>query len=197
MRSALVLSILLSGLTTAAYSAPTEQQAFESAVAEDAERAARRERLFGQLKAAQSEEEGRRLEQAIWQFWMDGAPNADARQLVEDGMARRSDYDLRGAEDLLGEAIAIAPTYPEAYNQRAFVRFLLEDFGGALDDLEQTLELEPDHFGALAGLYHVHLRQGRLKAAFGALRQAVGIHPWISERSALPASEQPNKAIEL
>ncbi len=196
MRTGVLLFITLASLSTPVVHAAPES-APQSLTQDDAERVARKGRLFSQLRNARSEAEGRAMESAIWQFWMEGAPTPEVRELVEQAMERRGSYDLRGAEAILDDAIDAAPHYAEALNQRAFIRFLREDFGGALDDLERTLELEPDHFGALAGLYHVLTRQGRLDAAFGALRRAVEIHPWIRERSALPADRQPPEATEL
>jgi tetratricopeptide (TPR) repeat protein len=82
--------------------------------------------------------------------------------------------------------IKTAPSYAEAWNQRAFVRFLRDKDASALSDLEKTIELEPDHFGALAGMYHVLMRMGRTEVALSALTRAVTIHPWIQERGLLP-----------
>jgi hypothetical protein len=82
--------------------------------------------------------------------------------------------------------IETAPTYAEAWNQRAFVRFLREKDAGALSDLEKTIELEPDHFGALAGMYHVLMRMGRSRAAVASCHARLTIHPWIQERGLLP-----------
>ena len=87
--------------------------------------------------------------------------------------------------------IEAAPDYAEGYNQRAFVRFLREDFEGSLSDLEKTLEYKPWHFGALSGMYHVLRVQSRHSAALALLRKAVVIHPWIQERGALPKEMWP------
>ena len=54
-----------------------------------------------------------------------------------------------------------------------------------------ALILEPNHFGALSGLYHVLQRQDRRDAALNMLRLAVEIHPWLNERSALPEEMWP------
>jgi hypothetical protein len=50
----------------------------------------------------------------------------------------------------------------------------------------RTLELEPRHFGALAGLFLVLFRRGRIEQANAFLVRAVQIHPWLKERSMLP-----------
>lgn len=145
-----------------------------------------RDRLFTALAGARTEAEGQAVEDEIWRFWLDLAPDARSRALVDEAMRRREAYDLAGAEKLLDEAVKLAPSFAEVWNQRAFVRFLRDNDGGAESDLLKALGLEPKHFGALSGLFHVLVRQGRSEAAVSALEQAVRIHPWLKERSMLP-----------
>lgn len=145
-----------------------------------------RERLFAALKNAQTEREGRAAEHAIWQWWLDKAPSAEVRETIDYGMKRRESYDFEGAEQAFDTVVSQAPDYAEGWNQRAFARFLRENDAGALSDLEKTLELEPQHFGALSGMFHVLFRMGRTEVAFASLKRAVEIHPWIQERGMLP-----------
>lgn len=142
-----------------------------------------RDRLFESLKNARSEAQGRAVEDAIWEMWMAKAPNADVARSIRDAMAARESYDYSRALSLLDTAVATAPDYAEAWNQRAFVRFLKEDFEGALSDIDHALQLEPRHFGALSGRALVLMRFGRMEAAQRTLREAVAIHPWLKERA--------------
>lgn len=152
----------------------------------DAERAAaRRHRLFERLRDAASEREGRMAEDAIWQFWMAEAPSPDIADRVSEAMTARESYDWDKALAILDTVVADAPDYAEGWNQRAFIRFLKEDFDGSLEDIDRTLELEPKHFAALAGKALILMRQGRTELGQQALRQAVEIHPWLKERSML------------
>ena len=147
---------------------------------------ARREKLFAYLAAARTEAEGRAIEDEIWRFWLDLAPDPESRSLVDRAMERRESYDFAAAEALLDQAIERAPDYAEAWNQRAFIRYLRDNDEGAETDLLRTLELEPRHFGALAGLFLVLFRRGRIEQANAFLVRAVQIHPWLKERSMLP-----------
>ncbi|WP_156459964.1 tetratricopeptide repeat protein [Mesorhizobium sp. Root157] len=151
-----------------------------------ADKATLRERLFQHLAAAATEAQARALEDAIWNFWLDLAPNGEVRTFVDQAMDRREAYDFATAEDLLDRAIEQAPNYAEAWNQRAFIRFLRDNDEGAEADILRALELEPKHFGALSGLFHVLSRRGRTEAANAALIEAVKIHPWLKERTMLP-----------
>lgn len=142
--------------------------------------------MFDNLASAGSESEGRKAESVLWEYWFTLAPTAGVRQLLDDGRSRREAYDYEAAENLFDQVVEQAPDYFEGYNQRAFARFLRENFSGALSDLEKTLELYPEHFGALSGMYHVLRIQGHLEPAMKMLQRAVTIHPWIQERGALP-----------
>ena len=146
---------------------------------------ARRDRLFDQLKNALTETEGRAVENAIWEMWMAEAPTPEIARTVEAAMDAREAYDYDRALMLIDTVVATAPAYAEGWNQRAFIRFLKEDLDGALDDLDRALELEPRHFGALAGKAIILMQQGRTELGQQALREAVEIHPWLKERPML------------
>lgn len=147
--------------------------------------------LFEQLAKAQTRQAGREAEAEIWHYWFNQAPSKEIKTDLEYGRKRREAYDYVAAEISFDKVVAAAPNFAEGYNQRAFVRFLRENFSGALQDLEKALELEPRHFGAMSGMFHVLRLMNRNKVAFKILQNAVKIHPWIKERSALPGHMQP------
>jgi len=151
-----------------------------------ADTAGERDRLFEALKTAPTEREGRLAENAIWNWWLDQAPTPEVREAIDYGMKRRESYDFEAAEEAFDEAVEKAPAYAEGWNQRAFVRFLRDNIDGSLSDLEKAVELDPDHFAAWSGMYHVLIRMGRPEVAVSALSRAVTIHPWLKERGMLP-----------
>ena len=153
--------------------------------------ASERAMLFEALSSATDAKEGRAAEEAVWEYWFAQSPTAEIRSQLDAGIERREAYDYEAAEAFLTEVVNAAPDYAEGHNQRAFVRFLRENYSEAQTDLERALELEPTHFGALSGLYHILSIQNRQDAAFGFLQKAVSIHPWLRERSALPESMWP------
>ncbi len=61
--------------------------------------------------------------------------------------------------------------------------FLQENYDQSLSDLEKALELEPRHFGAMAGQARILMRQGRFATGQALLKKAVKIHPFLRERS--------------
>lgn len=140
--------------------------------------------LHTQLLAARSESEARALADRLWRIWTT-APDRVAQDLLDRGMARREAYDFAGAEALFDELITYCPGFTEAFNQRAFVRFLRENWDGALADLDHVLDENPYHFGALSGKALTLMQQGRTGLAQDALRRAVKINPYLKERGLL------------
>lgn len=147
--------------------------------------------LLDALANAPTQLDGGIAEDAVWQFWFDQSPTPQARELLDAAIERREAYDFEAAEEILTKLIEMAPDFAEGYNQRAFIRFLRERFDESKSDLEKTLSMNPDHFGAWAGLYHIYSRGGEQSKAFDMLQKAVTIHPWLKERSGLPETMWP------
>ncbi|HSF93873.1 MAG TPA: tetratricopeptide repeat protein [Thermohalobaculum sp.] len=141
--------------------------------------------LFKALETAPTEETATAIANQIWRFWFRQGPNQEANRIMAKAMERRDARDFAGAIEQLDTLVEIAPDWAEAWNQRATVLFFQEKDDNSLDDVEKVLELEPKHFGALAGKAVILMRQGRMQLAQQALRRAVDIHPWLKERGML------------
>ena len=144
---------------------------------------------FETLAAAPDPAAAQRAADQIWISWHT-APDAHAQDLLNQGLRHIRYGEPAAAEPVLTELIEYCPDYAEGWNQRAFARFLTGAYDGALEDLDRTLELEPRHFGALAGKGLTLLRQGRAELAHKALREALAIHPFIPEGQLLPKGEK-------
>ncbi len=138
--------------------------------------------LHTDLLNAGSEAEAAQIAAALWKIWLT-APDAQAQDLLDRSMQKREAWDLAGSEALQDQLITYCPDYAEAYNQRAFTRFMREDYEGALIDIDRVLEGNPYHFGALSGRALVLIQMGRAEAAQRALREAVAVHPFLRERA--------------
>ena len=145
--------------------------------------------LFDRLRSAASDDEAESIQAAILHIWANsGRPEVDA--LMVDGLDRLRDGDAKAALADFDQAVRLAPRFAEGWNLRGTARFLLDDYSGAVIDLERTLALEPRHFGALAGLGRVFLALGRDKAALQAFRAALAINPHLDGvRSAVEVLE--------
>jgi tetratricopeptide (TPR) repeat protein len=133
--------------------------------------------LAGRLRDEDAEVR-RMAADALWAVWFRAdAPenNAELQRLVRLGAATDP-----APEKLLRELSALvhrAPTFAEAYNQRAIVYFRLGDLRHAVQDCERVLKLNRFHFGAASGLAQCFMKQKRLRAALRAYRRAFRINP--------------------
>ncbi len=141
--------------------------------------------LFKALKNAPDEMTARALEDQIWQAWFKSG-DAHIDDLMQQAMKRRGVYDFNGALEILDEVIRLKPEYSEAWNQRATVYFNQGEHEKSLEAIARTLELEPRHFGSMAGRVVIRLQQGKAALAQQNVLQALKIHPFLRERAFFP-----------
>ena len=107
--------------------------------------------LFETLQSSQDETALQETEAAIWDIWYDsGEESVDELMLQAAELVRAG--DLAAAENIYSEVIEALPRFSEGWNRRATVRFYQRDYEGSLVDIEETLRLEPRHFGVIWGL---------------------------------------------
>ena len=132
--------------------------------------------LFGALKIAPDATSAKAIENRIWQAWSEsGSDTCDLLMTRVKDAIEEKDYDL--AVRLLNSVIAIRPGYVEAWNQRATVYYLKDDYPRAIADIAEVLAREPRQFGALAGLGMMLQDIGDDKDALEAYRKALAIDP--------------------
>lgn len=107
--------------------------------------------LFETLRGSQDAQVLLEAEAAIWDIWYDsGEDNVDQLMLQAAELVSRG--ELSAAEEIYSQVIELLPGFSEGWNRRATVRFYQRDYDGSLTDIEETLRLEPRHFGAIWGL---------------------------------------------
>ena len=143
------------------------------------------DQLFDGLKNAPDETSARGYEHQIWLRWFESGDDS-IDQLMEQAVSKRNLYDFNGALEILDNVIAQKPDYAEAWNQRATVYFHQGEYEKSLWDVAKTLELEPRHFGSMAGRAVIRLFQGKPALARQNLLQALEYHPYLKERSFFP-----------
>ena len=112
----------------------------------------------------------------LWAMWhRSGSSEVDA--LLREGMQLMERRDLAGAEDVFARIIARAPEFAEGWNKRATVRYIAENYEGSIDDCEETLRRNPNHFGALSGQGLCYIAIGRHREAAVMFRRALVVHP--------------------
>lgn len=140
--------------------------------------------LFDRLAASPSRRAATPFEAEILRrFHNSGSDTADL--LLKWSAEAVNDKEYGVALDLLDRLIILQPDFAEAWNKRATVHFVNEDFGKALSDLRRTLALEPRHFGALSGLGVILREVDRTETAIAVLRQALAVHPHMEDAKEL------------
>ncbi len=123
----------------------------------------RLDELFDQLRSAEPEQVDR-LEGQIIALW------SKSGSAALDLLLRRGEDAMKeGAPQVAVEHFTAlvdhAPDFAEGYHARATAYYQLGYLGPALDDLRQTLVLEPRHLGAMAGVALVMEELDRLDQA--------------------------------
>jgi tetratricopeptide (TPR) repeat protein len=116
------------------------------------------------------------VERQIWQLW--GASDSPTATILLEQSARAID-DGAPAEALamLDRLIGAYPDFAEAWNKRATLYFMMKRYDSSLADIARTLDLEPRHFGALAGKGMILMRQKNYAAARAAYEEALAVNP--------------------
>src|ERR1700680_1418710 len=107
--------------------------------------------LFGALKAAPDEASAKHVEARIWALWLQ-TPSDTAALLMMRAKAAIDAQQVDVALKLLDAVVKLRPDYIEAWNRRATLYYLKNDYAHSLQDIEQVLVREPRHIGPLAGL---------------------------------------------
>jgi tetratricopeptide (TPR) repeat protein len=136
--------------------------------------------LFGALKAAPDDASARAVEARIWALWLQ-TPSDTASLRMARAKAAMDARQMDIAIKLLDATIKLRPDYVEAWNRRATVFYLKNDYGRSLADIQQVLAREPRHFGALAGLGMIMQELGDDKHALEAFRKALAVNPHLEK----------------
>src|SRR6195952_5987879 len=136
--------------------------------------------LFGALKAAPDEASAKHVEARIWALWLQTPSDTAALLMVRAKAAidaNKPDVALK----LLDAVVKLRPEYIEAWNRRATLYYLKNDYVHSLEDIQQVLIREPRHFGALAGLGMIMQDLGEEKRALEAFRKALAVNPHLEK----------------
>ena len=147
----------------------------QSPAEETAQRTERLDALFVQL-AQEDNPAWERVQSEIWAMWShSGSASMDLLLSRAAQAMEAKDFDL--ALRFLNDLVRLAPDFAEAWNKRATVHYLREEYGKSVADIQRTLALEPRHFGAIYGLGAILERTGDKRGALTAYRRGLEIHP--------------------
>ncbi len=120
----------------------------------------------------------------LWQLWYGAAgPEAELRLMLGERLLESKAY--AEAETTFGDLIRDFPDFPEAWNRRATVRYLLQKYEESLADCREVLRREPDHFGAWHGMGLCLVALHRYAEAAQAFRSALVLQPFAESNQEL------------
>jgi len=109
--------------------------------------------LFNALQQADDLVEMTELQNQIWSHWYELPKQSEQIQPIFDqGMQALHIGQPQVAITHFSQTVEAAPTFAEGWNRRATAFFMVGNYQASLNDIQQTLILEPRHFGALGGL---------------------------------------------
>jgi tetratricopeptide (TPR) repeat protein len=151
--------------------------------------------LFGKLRDPAIGSDAMRVEREIWDNWLHQGSDAENKALAAATLTMNVG-DFKSADTLLTELVTTSPNFVEAWNKRATLYFLMQRYDDSLADIVKTLDLEPRHFGALAGRGMIYQRLGRDADALAAYKDALSVNP-IMPGARMAVKELEKKSPEL
>ncbi len=136
----------------------------------------RLEDLFKQLRQTEQTEAGETITRQIWEVWYE-ATDAETQGLFDKGVIFMTRGDYRSALITFTRVTKAKPEFAEAWNRRATLLYLMGEFGLSMQDIKQTLALEPRHFGAISGMGQILMKQNKLQDAREVFQKALEINP--------------------
>lgn len=143
-------------------------------------RGERLDTLFSELKRTANAAAARRVAGRISAIFSESG-SATVDLLMQRAKTAMDAKDHGLALDLLDQVIMLDPGYAEGWNRRATVHYMMKNHAKAMADIERVLELEPRHFGALAGMAAILRAEDRDESALGVYEKALEIYPMMRE----------------
>ncbi|MBA1141144.1 tetratricopeptide repeat protein [Mesorhizobium neociceri] len=137
---------------------------------------ARLDQLFADLKRERNERAAERIAGRIWGEWFQSG-SASIDLMMQWSQKAMDDQKFDVALDFLDQVVILQPKYAEGWNRRATVHYMMKNFGKSMSDIDQTLQLEPRHFGALSGLAQIMAATGHKQSALEAWQKVLAIYP--------------------
>jgi tetratricopeptide (TPR) repeat protein len=132
--------------------------------------------LFLDLKKAKSQAVAEGVASRIWEAW-NNSESASINLLMQWSQEAMDKQKFPVALDFLDQVVVLKPTYAEGWNRRATLHFMMNNYSKSMADIDKTLQLEPRHFGALAGMGHIFLALERKELALRAYERALNVYP--------------------
>ena len=117
------------------------------------------------------------IEQKIWELWSTHPSDKNLTTMLAEGSNLVNKQKFDQAIVVFSKVIDLDPKWAEAWNKRATVLYMVGEFQKSQDDIDQVLELEERHFGALAGQGLVNIQLENYDKAIMSYKKAQQIYP--------------------
>jgi tetratricopeptide (TPR) repeat protein len=136
--------------------------------------------LYKRLAASKTSEEAEAIAAAIDRVRMrSGSDTIDL--LMGRALQASQSGDNALAIELLSAVIGLKPDFTEAWNKRATLLFMENNFARSMSDIAETLKRDPRHYGAWAGLGMILYQSDDKKRAYDAFKRALAINPHLED----------------
>ena len=146
--------------------------------------------LFNQLEKVNNLKSAALLEEKIWSIWNKHPTNNKLTERLEFGTELMQYGDYNYALRVFDNIIVTDPKWSEAWNKRATVYFLMNQFKNSLDDINKVLNIEPRHFGALSGQARIFIKLQKYEKAIKSIERALKFYPSFKSGEMLPEIER-------
>ena len=136
----------------------------------------RLDNLFSRLHATTDTDEAQVLQAHIWALWTRTRDDG-VNTMMQSGTQAIRRGDSLGALSTFTRLVEARPQFAEAWNKRATLYYMTGRFEESIADCMKVLELEPRHFGALAGLGLIYSALGEPRRALHWFREALKQNP--------------------
>jgi tetratricopeptide (TPR) repeat protein len=134
------------------------------------------DQLFAALKRERDADKADNIANEIRAEWNDSG-SATVNLLMQWADKAIEEKRNSAALDFLDQAIALKPGYSESWNRRATLNFTNGAMRKSMSDIEHVLDIEPRHFGALAGMASILGDSGNDQLALKAWERFLEIYP--------------------
>jgi len=136
----------------------------------------RLEELFNQLLIVEDEKEINRIAINIWDIWHETNDTKITSDFVR-GVGLMNNGNLEKSINYFTRVIKSNPNFAEAWNKRATAYYMMGKFDKSMFDINETLRLEPRHFGAMDGMALIFIHQKKYRKAIKVFDEIIKIFP--------------------
>ncbi len=133
--------------------------------------------LFEKLIIAENDIEINKITNQIWKIW-NQIDDPKVTRLFETGVQMMNLGYFKRSIDYFDKVIMKNPNFAEAWNKRATAHFMMGNFDLSMQDISQTLRLEPRHFGALDGMSLIFIHTNQHEKAIEIYDKMLEIFPY-------------------